>query len=221
MIKENLIAGIVGIVFVCAIAIPLLIFTGCFEGEEPTPPVVTPSPSPTPVVTPRPTPPLEMVSDKVREIKIRIAVIDMDITFEDGRGRSFSKLNDGRTRIKMETFRDSEKWSERIEDIKAGEEFRDIPLPGCASGIITLKITITLPNGKTTRTSTEFNRRKRNNILLYEKGYEKGEEEARIGYSPDIPWDESAYYRDGYTDGYVGATPRYTFSYIRKTITIE
>ena len=51
--KENLIAGIVGIVFVCAIAIPLLIFTGCFEGEElPPTPIVTPTHKPTPIPTP-------------------------------------------------------------------------------------------------------------------------------------------------------------------------
>ena len=52
MMKENLIAGIVGVVFFCAIVIPLLILTGCFEGEEPTPtPIVTPTLTPTPKTT--------------------------------------------------------------------------------------------------------------------------------------------------------------------------
>ena len=147
----------IGIVIVAIVAVA--IFSGCVE-EKASTPVVTPSPTPSPTLSP--TPPLETVSDNVKEIKIKIEVFyrDMNIAFKDEWGRSFSKLDDGNTQVKMETFSgDMKLIDEEIKGIGAGEGFSNIDLPNVTPRMTFgdycehLNVTITLPNGKTARTS--------------------------------------------------------------------
>lgn len=214
--------GVALIVFVLFVVITVLAFMG--DSDEGAPLLVSPTPSKRPIYsTPTPTPPLECISDKVRDISIRIAVINLNIIFKDAQGRYLSTLNDGTTRIKIESYYayigsdDKILLDTKNYNIKAGEEFIKLDLPNCKKKNVLLEITIILPNGQTRYAYTNFEQERMNNELLYDNGYNEGEDDAYMGYSAKIPWDRAEYYRDGYTDGYIGATPRYRFS----PITIE
>ena len=88
MMKENLIAGIVGVAFVCAIVIPLLIFTGCFEGEEPIP---TPTASEVQEYTPTEED-LEYVNWYVATVVVKLKA-DSDLIYAEMKGKSHSEAD--------------------------------------------------------------------------------------------------------------------------------
>jgi len=227
MMKENLIAGIAGVVFCCAIVILLLIFAGYIEWGEPT-----------------------NVSDNVKAIDITIDLVNvsvgwpclgvcwdravMNFSFRNKDNISFFTFDDGHPCIKLEPYRKYgyaflSYGNTTVKDYNAynftSVDYYWIDIPaGYYEGV---NVTITLPNGKSYSSCIEEysplseEMADRGRAWLYSRGYKAGEKDARIGYSAKIPWDSDEYYRDGYIDGYIGATPRYTYSPIRKTITIE
>lgn len=191
-----------------------------------------------------PAPPLENVSDNVKEIDMTIDIagrlrsgdertLGLSLSFRDKGGRSFLKLDDGHPCIKIEPssnghligyFQEEEEeifnesYFDALEGYGIFEDYTVYLPHSYRNGV---NVTITLPNGKNHRSSIDYSYSGMGDAWYYANGYKLGEEDARMGYSPDIPWDSYEYYRDGYTDGYMGATPRYIYSPIRKTITIE
>ena len=155
------------------------------------------------------------VSNNVKKIEIKtFGIRDMDITFIDEWCREFEKLNDGVTQINMKTSDASTLIDEENINIDAEQEFKDIDLPNMTRNNFeceALNVTITLPNGKNASVQMDFNYRRKERAREYAIGYSHGGRNARDGYSAKIPWERSELYRDGYTDGYIGAKERYEY----------
>ena len=226
--KEDIIAGIVGVVLFCAIVIPLLIFTGYIEWGEPTPtPIVTPTVTPTPSPTPSPTPPLNYDSSTVEKIDVDVDLRSLfgayncynptlSLSFYDKYDRKITKFNNGETNVIVvleDVFKDSI-WTKSTV-IASGNEIpenidaivniyeRDEVIRDCYY----LKVEVLLPDGRIANTKIYFEYDREINTKQYVDGYEDGKADARMGYSTQVSSSADKNYRDGYYDGYSGFTP--------------
>ena len=241
----------IGIVVVIAI-VTVAMFAGCIEEEKA--PVATPTPSPVVTPTPTPPLETVSDKAEKMKIQMYLQDLRFStmykFAFHDEKGRYIPKFEDGKTIIKIETFNLTErKWAKirynkidkiiEIEEIDAGQSLdakfyypKHTKPPTGSLKWDYINVTVTLPNGKVVSTHIEY---KNWSLLVneviehskdneYYEGYQKGAKDARMGYSAKIPKGCGEYCRDGYFDGYIGATPRYTlyrYSPISKTITIE